>query len=111
MRVGLYVGLVLLIVATLISMLRAAIYQHRLAKYLMMNHTETWKELTTIWGIGPGMLNSRRGMKFFKGSDYLNDPEVLRMKTIVRNSFVYTITGFVAVFFWWCIIVAVTSHR
>jgi hypothetical protein len=111
MRIGLYAGLVLFFAFTVISMVRAAIYQHRLYRYLLMNHTETWEELTTIGGIGPGMLNSRRGMKFLLGPEYLNDPEVLRMKVIVRNSFLYVISGMLATFFWMCVIAAVTAHQ
>jgi hypothetical protein len=59
---------------------------------------EKWKYLTTILGFGPGYANSRRGMKFLFGKDDLGDPEVIRLKTIVRNSFIYLFSGTITTF-------------
>ena len=85
-------------VAFLVSAVRCMIYQHILMKYLLKNHTEKWKELTSIGDFGPGYANSIRGFKFLFGKDYLEDPEVLRLKCIVRNSSILTIMGMVMVF-------------
>ena len=70
-----------------IMMLRCYVYQKKLLRYLIENHTEKWKELTTVWGIGPGMANSFKGFKFLYGKDYLDDDEVLRLKNKIRNSY------------------------
>jgi len=71
-------------------------------KYLLEKQTEKWKELTTVLGFGPGYANSFRGLKFLFSKEYLGDPEVLRLKVIVRNSYIYTFIGMVAIFlaFW-----------
>ena len=84
---------------TVFSWIRFVLYQHQLAKYLLKNHTEKWKELTTILGNGPGYANSYRGFKFLFGKEYLDDPEVLRLKVIVRNSIMYFIGGSITTFF------------
>jgi hypothetical protein len=67
-------------------------------RYLLRNHTEKWKELTSVGDFGPGYANSIRGSKFLFGKEYLGDPEVLRLKVIVRNSYIFTIMGGVMVF-------------
>jgi hypothetical protein len=111
MRVAFYVGAILLFVFVGVSMLRAAIYQHKLYRYLLMNHSEKWKELTTVWGVGPGMANSLRGMKFLFGPDYLNDPEVLRLKALVKNSFAWVIFSWLAGFFWVFVYAIIAAWR
>lgn len=77
---------------------RLLMYQHKLFLYLQENHLEKWKELTTILGYGPGYLNSFRSLKFIYGKDYLDDPEVLRLKVVIRNSITYVFLGFMATF-------------
>lgn len=97
--------LVLPIGFTVISICRLVLFQHKLLKYLRENHTEKWKELTTIGGSGPGYANSIRGKKFLFDKCDLDDPEVLRLKVIVRNSYIYALTGFLGTFLFFCIIV------
>ncbi|MBW8041684.1 MAG: hypothetical protein FVQ85_17035 [Planctomycetes bacterium] len=93
-------------VGFVVSVVRLFVYQHKLMRYLLKNHTEKWKELTSILDFGPGYANSIRGMKFLFGKEYLGDPEVLRLKVIVRNSFLFAIMGAVMVFLSFALAVA-----
>lgn len=112
MENSLYIGLFLFLAFLIFSMIRFFIYQHKLMQYLLEYHTEKWKDLTTVWGFGPGLANSFRGMKFLFGKDDLGDSEVLRLKVIVRNSFIHTLGGMFTIFFWWCFMVAIMqSHK
>jgi ABC-type dipeptide/oligopeptide/nickel transport system permease subunit len=95
-----YIGFIVLSVATLISAFRAAIYQLKLYRHLQVNHTEKWKELTTVRRQGSRRANYREGLKFIFGQDYLGDPEVLRMMTTIRNSLLCTISGPGAILVW-----------
>jgi len=74
------------VVYFVIGWAKFAIYQHKLMGYLLENHTEKWKELTTVLGIGPGWGNSIKILKFMFGKDDLNDPEVFRLKRKIRSS-------------------------
>lgn len=111
MKHSLYGGLFFLLALTAISMVWFFIFQHKLYTYLRENHTEKWKELTTVLGFGPGYTNSLRAIKFLFRKDDLDDPELLRLKVIVRNASIYVLTGFLAVFIWWCVIVAVYPQQ
>ena len=97
-KYGLYGGILLILVFTIVSIIRGIIFQHKLYKYLRENHTEKWKYLTTVFGFGPGYANSRRAMIFLFGKDDFGDPEVLRLKVAFRNCIIYMATGLVAVF-------------
>lgn len=101
-----FYGAILLFAAfTLVSMVRCLIFQHKLYKYLLEKHTEKWKDLTTVLGVGPGYANGLKAMKFLFSKDDLSDPEVLRLKVIVRNSFIHTFGGMITVFFTFCVMV------
>ena len=106
MNVSLYIPVLVLFVATAAFLVRLMIYQRKLSDYLRVNHTEKWKELTTIWGFGPGYVNSWRAKRFLFSKDDLGDPEVLRLKVIVRNSYIGVMTGIPATFLMALIIVA-----
>ena len=99
-KYGLYGGFILLVAHAIISMIRCLIYQAKLFKYLQAKHIEKWKYLTTVWRFGPGCVNNIRGIGFLFSKDDLGDPEVLRLKVIVRNAFIHTVTGFPAAFIW-----------
>ena len=99
MKTSFYGTLILFGAFTIASIIRLAIYQHKLYRYLLENHTEKWKDLTTVLGYGPGYANSFRGFKFLLGKEYLGDPEVLRLKVIVRNSILYIFAGIITFFF------------
>jgi len=106
-----YIGIIFIFAVTTVSMIRCLVYQHKLFNYLRENHTEKWKELTTVFGLGPGIQNSLRGSRFLFGKDYLDDTEVLRLKVIARNSAIYTATGFFAMFIAFFISVVVHSRQ
>jgi len=108
MKADFYILVVPLLIASVVSLVRLVIYQHKLYTYLRVHHTEKWKELTTILGFGPGCGNSWRWVKFLLGKDDLGDPEVLRLMVIVRNSYIGAVTGFLATFLMALIIVACT---
>ena len=101
-----YGSVLLFAVFFVVSAVRSLVYQHKLMKYLLKNHTEKWKELTSIGDFGPGYTNSIRGFKFLFGKEYLGDAEVLRLKVIVRNSFIFTFMGSVMVFLSFALAVA-----
>ncbi len=98
MKYSSYVTFLFFTVGFIVFVLRLFVYQHKLMRYLLKNHTEKWKELTSILGSGPGLANGIRGIKFLFGKEYLGDPEVLRLKVIVRNSFLLAIMGSVMIF-------------
>lgn len=98
MKNGFYGAILLFAVFMIISALRCLFYQHKLLKYLLKNHTEKWKYITTVLGFGPGYANGLRVIKFLFGKDYSDDPEVLRLKTIVRNAFIHTFGGMITTF-------------
>jgi len=108
MKEDFYIPIALLFIASVVSLVRLLIYQHKLYTYLRVHHTEKWKELITILGFGPGCGNSWRWVKFLLGKDDLGDPEVLRLMVIVRNSYIYVVTGFAATFIMFVIMVACT---
>ena len=91
-------GFVFAIFITVVSAIRCNIYQCRLYKYIRENHTEKWIELTTVFGFGPGLRNNIKARKFWFSKDYLGDPEVLRLKVLCKNSYVYVVTGIGAIF-------------
>jgi hypothetical protein len=101
-----YGAILLFAVFMIISAIRFLFYQHKLLNHLLKNHTEKWTELTTVLGFGPGYANSHKGLKFLFSKNYLGDPEVLHLKIIVRNSFIYTIMGMIIVFLTFCVMVA-----
>ena len=109
MKYSHYIAPLALATFAIISMIRLQIYQHKLWKYLREKHTEKWKYLTTFLGIGPGYANSFRGSKFIFGKDYLDDPEVLRLKVITRNSAIYVFTGFLAAFISICVMIFISQ--
>jgi hypothetical protein len=90
-------GFLFILGLTVLSAVMCKILHHKLYKYLREKHTEKWIELTTIFGFGPGAVNSRRSMKFVFSKEYFDDPELLRIKVKVRNSVLYTVTGILAV--------------
>jgi len=98
MKYGLYAGLFLFLLFTIVSIVRCIASLYKLNRHIREKHTEKWKYLTTLPGFGPGCKNDIRMLKFVFGKDDLGDPEVLRLKVIVRNSIIYHITGIVAVF-------------
>ncbi len=100
METSLKFGTIFLFVGTILFGIRVLIYQHKLYHYLLKHHTEKWKKLTTVFGFGPGLANGLRGMKFLYSKDYLDDSEVLRLKVIIRNSFILTLGGMFATLFW-----------
>ena len=106
MNKGFYIAILLFGAFTILSMVRFFVFQHRLCRYLLEKHTEKWKYLTSVLGSGPGYANSLRGMKFLFSKDDLGDPEVLRLKVIVRNSFIYALVGMVTVFVTFCVATA-----
>ena len=110
MKNSFYGTLILFGAFTVFSLIRFMLYQHKLARYLLENHTEKWKELTTVLGYGPGYANSYRGFKFFFGKEYLDDPEVLRLMVIVRNSFMYFIGGAITTFFTFFVMVCIYTE-
>jgi hypothetical protein len=110
MKTSFYGALILFGAYTIVSIIRFMLYQHKLARYLLENHTEKWKELTTVLGVGPGYANSYRGFKFFFGKEYLDDPEVLRLKVIVRNSFIYSFVGMITTFFTFFVMVCIYTE-
>jgi len=97
MKLDYYIGILPFVIA-IFSMIRFLVFEHRLYKYLRENHTEKWKELTTIFGLGPGYANSRKARKFIFGKCDINDPELIRLMVITRNSYIYMVTGFIAGF-------------
>ena len=101
-----YLGVLIFAVFAISSAARFFIYQRKLMKYLLEKHTEKWNDLTTIIGYGPGYANSLKGIRFLFGKDYLNDPGILRLKVIVRNSFLYTLFGMMGTSLAFCIAVA-----
>ena len=78
--------------------IRSITYQKKLLRHLLENHTEEWKELTSVFGFGPGLANSSKGHRFLFSKEYFEDPEVLRLKVIVRNAHVATILGMFTTF-------------
>jgi hypothetical protein len=74
------------------------IMQYKLMNYLRQNHYEKWKYLTTVPGLGPGYANNFLGIAFLFSGEDLGDSEMMRMKIIIRNSLIYTLTGMMAAF-------------
>ncbi len=96
---GSFIGAVILFgIVAILSGIRFLVYQQKLMNYLLTHHTEKWKELTTFLGYGPGYANTFRGSKFLSSKDDLGDPEVLRLKVIVRNSYKYMVGGVLTTF-------------
>ena len=108
MSIEFYLPILFLFISSLVFMARCLIYQQRLSDYLRVHHMDKWKELTTIPGWGPGFTNPWRGLPFLFGREDLGDPEVLRLKVIVRNSYIYTVTGFLATFLMTLIMITCT---
>jgi hypothetical protein len=111
MKNGFYGALLLFGVFTILSVIRSFIYQHKLVRYLLENHTEKWKELTSFLDYGPGYTNSIRGFKFLFSKEYLDDPEVLRLKVIVRNSYIYVFSGVITIFFTFFVMVCLYPEQ
>jgi hypothetical protein len=101
--------LILPIVALfVVSAIRLAYFGHKLSKLLMEKHTEEWKILTTIPGLGPGFSNPFRSLPFMFNKEDYGDKEVLICKIKFRNAFICGVIGVPALFFalfmlLWCI--------
>jgi hypothetical protein len=91
-------GFLFILGLTVLSAVRCMFLHHKCYQYLREHHTERWKELTTTFGFGPGLANSRREIKFLLSKEYFDDPELLRIKVKLRNSAVHIVTGILAVF-------------
>ena len=74
-----------LFILTFLLIIKLSIESRKLFKYLYKNHYETWKKITTIFGI-PGGHNSFKSLRFLHSNDDLNDPEVYRLKRRVRKT-------------------------
>ena len=95
---GSFIGAAVLFgVFTIISLIRFFVYQQELIQYLLSHHIDQQKDLLTFLDYRPEYSNSFRGLKFLYdkdylrflfGEDYLDDPELLRLKVLVRKSFI-----------------------
>jgi hypothetical protein len=97
------IGFWLSVIIVVISAIRGITLLRSCSQYLLKHHTEKWKELTTVFGFGPGLGNGLRTIKFLFGADYLDDPELLHLKTMCRNWILYTANSLLvsfAMFFW-----------
>lgn len=88
--------------------IRSVTYQKKLLRYLLKNHTEEWKELTSVFGFGPGLANGSKGRKFLFSKEYFKDPEVLRLKVMARNAHISTISGMFTTFISIVVIIALS---
>ena len=93
------IGFFFMFLVTIVSVIRLNILQHQFYNYLRKNHFEKWKELTTIFGFGPGMVNGKKALKFIlKNDNDIDDPEYFYYKIKCRNALTYVITGIGAIF-------------
>ena len=65
MKTSFHGALILFGAYTGFSLIRFALYQHKLYRYLLENHTEKWKDLTTVLGHGPGYANGYKAFKYY----------------------------------------------
>jgi hypothetical protein len=94
------IGLLTIGAITLLSMINVLIYQHKLWDHIRKNHADKWKDLTFTGKWGLGLANGQKSLVFLFSRETLSDPEVLRLKVITRNSFIYQLAGFLGLFVW-----------
>lgn len=102
-KIQLAIGFLFILGLTIISAVRLMCFQHKLYKYMRENHIEKWKYLTTVLGLGPGMANSWKGIKFLLSKDDLGDTKLLYLKAVCKNSLIYEITGIGGVIIMFCL--------
>ena len=88
-----------IIISVVICTIRLAYYTFKLDHYLRDNHTEKWKELTTIQGLGYGFQNPFRQMPFIFNKEDFGDKEVLRCKVKIRNHVLFLLLCFPTSFY------------
>ena len=111
MQIGLYVGLISFCVFVPVSLIRGMVLPKRYYRYLRQNHPKVWEDITTVFGIGPGMRNSYRGLKFFLSHEDIDDTNLRAMKASVRNAIIYFFTGSVGIFIILAIIVKLSTSK
>jgi hypothetical protein len=96
MRNAFLPGMLFIFGGFIFSIIRLQVLGYKYDRYLRQNHFGKWKEITTVFGFGPGMLNSYRAWKFLFSDEFFGDNELLVMKSKVRRAIFYVITGFFA---------------
>jgi len=104
------IGLLTIGAITILSIINVLIYQHKLWGHVRKNHAEKWKDLTFTGKWGLGLANGQKSLVFLFSRENLNDPEVLRLKVITRNSFLYQLAGFLGLFVWATIMMGILSR-
>ena len=92
---GFVAAAILFGILTIHSAIKFFVSQQKFMNYLLKNHTEKWKELNTYPIYGPSFRDTFRGFRFYFDEDSLDDPEVLRLKAIVRKSYICMALGIV----------------
>ena len=99
-------GVFLIFSVIILSVVRMAILGNAYSHYLRKNHFEKWKEITTVFGVGPGMLNSYRAFKFLYSKDDLGDKQLMIMKTKLRNAWICVMAAMIV----WPFVVLMTIY-
>ena len=73
-------------VSFIFFLIKYIILTFKLLDYLHKKHHNEWVELTTVFGMGPGMWNSLAIFDFVFNKEKLNDPSVKQLKAKVRYS-------------------------
>lgn len=81
---GLMVTLILLALATFSFALYSFIYNIKFYFYLKNSRYEKWRELTTIWGFGPGGSNPFKWFPYLYSNEDNDDEAILRYKDNVK---------------------------
>ncbi|MBN2514107.1 MAG: hypothetical protein JXB18_14305 [Sedimentisphaerales bacterium] len=76
------------------TIIRLQLIGYRYDRYLRQNHFDQWKQITTVFGQGPGLLNSWRAWKFLFSEEYFGDKELLFLKKQTRRAWFYVLSGF-----------------
>ncbi len=103
-------GLVFIGGITIVTMIRALVSQHKLWEHLRTKHDEKWSGLTYTGKWGTGLANGQKSLVFLFSREDLNDPEVLRLKVITRNSLLYQLAGFFGLFIWASFMMSILSR-
>ena len=98
MLVAMWTSVVILAIGTVVALIWMIKSDVQLKNYLINNHFETWKYLTSIGKFGPGIANTVNILGFVFGKDTLNDPVVTKYKVSLRNSGICFVSGVFATF-------------
>lgn len=87
--------LIIAILVFVVFLIRYLVSSIKYARYIKEKHPDKWQELTTSRFLG-APVSTGKGGKFFWSDDYLDDKQILNLKSKIKLNMVYMFTSLVA---------------